>query len=271
MALCFTNPDIVDEASRNRVFNLYVVQYLTNEKNAAIWPEVKPGNNCFHFKYSFRTNKFEFVRLGSQAKLRDSYLKYECGLETFESVGHIFEVEEPAKMVFISVFNFSCRDDNWCPSLWAVPRDELLKESLKCMVGESPPTFKVNPWFSNDILKSMFRWENIVTKNIISQLDQKSAALYIESNEQSESYSKYVLPPNCVELYHSGLERALLPFDMIQLIKDEFVKDRRLIIIEVVNYMKSYFLLIHYALDDSGKVSLTFIPSPGDDSLKGGK
>src|SRR5258708_10580019 len=62
------------------------------------------------------------------------------------------------------------------------------------------------------------------------------------------------------DLYLAECNRALVPLDMQILIKKEYEKGN-LLIINVVNYLKDYFLLVRIIED-----KFTFISSPGDNS-----
>lgn len=245
--------DLLDEYDRCRVFNTYVVPALKDALN-----QLTDTKTSILFTYDFSTDIFEFKGIYDFDGLKEEYNKVDY-LDLFTSATKQLKItkKNANKKINICVFQYAPRG-SFNPSLYKFGKN-ILNNDISLKPSVIPTTSSYNRWFSNDMLKSRINWEVLNIKLFDDVGDH--LVLIIFNDIKEDMTSGYCT----LDSYVKACEDAIVPTDMIDLIKEEHGKGN-LLIINVVNYLKDYFLLVHYKIDGD-KVNYTFVSSPNDDSL----
>lgn len=248
--------DLLDEHDRCRVFNTYVIPALKDT-----FDQLTDTKTSILFTYDFSTDIFEFKGIYDFNALKEEYTTVGYGDLFTSAIKQLRITEKNAhNNINICVFQYAPQG-SFNPSLYKFGKnicEHINDIALKPEI--IPSTSSYNRWFSNEMIKSRLNWDVLPVKLFDNVGDGLLLILFndIKDERQSGTCS--------LDSYIKACENALVPTDMIDLIKVEYKKGN-LLIINVVNYLKDYFLLVHYNIDGD-KVTYTFVSSPNDDSLQ---
>lgn len=232
---------------RNRVVNNYVIPTMCKDNI---------GINCKKFsihEYHYSTdscNSIDDCDFTEAKKIIDEYDESCC----FESLLFMLDYEknkQSTKYVVVIIFD---PKENFNLSIYDFPIDYIFGESsyLKNTITETT----YNPCYSNKILKSYLSWEHLA--DIGDKLNLADHVYVYTLNEITKITNSGFVKFN---EYMTLCDRTLVPLDMQGLIKAEY-KTGNLFILNIINYLKDYFLLVR--IKDK---KITFISSPNDKSL----
>jgi hypothetical protein len=262
----FFSNDVPSILQRCRVFNLYIVPKLKNDKN--ILGGISVNQNHILFTYDFRTDKFTYDGLYSLEDVREKYLKVDdTGKSHYKNLAsQLNPVENDGDSYFyISIFHFGAKG-YFHPSLYKHPLEDvsLWNEENILIMGDSPEHSEYNQWFSNNILKSHLDWEKMKgLKDVFDNIPDGEILLYTVNNNRDEVDMYYYK----FEDYIKNCDAALVPLDMMQLFKDEYAKGNNILVMNMINYLHDYFLLVRLNKLEDGNYVFNFISSPRDTSL----
>jgi len=253
----FSN-DSISEQDRSRVFNLYIVPALNDKK---ILKNVTQEKSYILFSYRFSDDLFKYEQTLNLTELHDQFKQAdETGSDHYHSFIKQLKIKpkNPHNKVYICVFQYApC--DSFHPSMYSFDQTIVDDWNDSIMMGEPPKTSNYNVWFSNKIIKSMIKWDQM--KTITATFDQAPEGtvpvMIIKASNDNEMGFYHV----DYEKYLKECNKALVPLDMQKLIADEYRKGH-LLIIHVINYLRDYFLLVK-----TEQETFTFIRSPNDPSL----
>lgn len=249
--------DFVNVDDRCRVFNTFVIGALAD---GTIFKKITKTKNIILFVYKFSTNDFTSHGVIKLSELKKKYKSAdESGVNHFKNIDK--QVFEDKSKFHIFVFHYGI-GDGFHPSMYHFYQDDIQYWDAKVMIGKPPKISDFNLWFSNKILKSMIEWNNINWKNIFDHTKDEIPVLTYEKIKSK----KLKLYSQKLDDYIFDCQCALVPLDMQELIKTE-AKSGHLVIFNVINYLRDYFLLIQVAKEEDDTYTLTFVSSPNDTSL----
>lgn len=231
--------DIVDEISRLKVWNLYIIPILRK----VIEKMSKRGYQFAYFDYTFATDKRTRVKMVTKSALRKRFLtKSDRGQESFNNCMRNIIIDE--NTIILVVFHYS-QFYTFCPSLYKLNKDNI-DEFCKPIIYRYLYKYEKNIWFRDEVLIDMF--EQIDTKLIIFQLKekQKDQILVLERNA---ARNKLFLNNIDIEMYIEVLGLHLIHKDVIDNIKRAYSKNKNIIIFCNNNYLSCHFLLIEHTSD----------------------
>lgn len=250
--------DSISELDRCRVFNLYIVPAL---KDKTIFQNVTQEKSYILFTYQFSNDIFKYEQT---LNLTDLHKQFKQADETGNDHYHSFIKQlkitpnNRNNKLYICIFQYGPRD-GFHPSMYSFDQTIINEWDDAIMLGEPPKTSTYNAWFSNKIIRNMVNWDHM--KTITAKFDQQSEGtvpvMIIRASNDNE-----------IRFFHADFKeylkecnKALVPLDMQKLITDEYLKGH-LLIINVINYLRDYFLLVKIDQD-----TFTFISSPNDQTL----
>ncbi len=258
-----TSIDILDIESRERVLNLFVFPFLYEDKSIRSY--FTKENNCMMVEYSFMTNFFLFKYISNVERIKKEYYSKELGSQMYQN--HVVPIlRNGGDKIYICVFYFSPQG-NWNPSFYSFDRNVILCSSKTLIVGNPPATSEVNLWFNDKCLR--FDMERITRRDKIENgslfKDAKGNPIVIIRSDKT--FKTFYLGNDRVDDFYDSLKRHIVSVETMDFIKKEIENDYNTIILCVENYLKRYFLIARYVLSED-EITLEYIPSPGDDSLK---
>jgi len=241
---------------RYRVFNLRIAPVLKDTYN-----RISNNEECILFVYKYKNNELMSIIVLNLQELKDIFLEEnnEIGEDIFESSLAQIKKHNKENDIYICVFHYDPRD-NWCPSIYSFARKDILT-SDDIIMGEAPLLMKEesSDWFSDKILLSMF---NCVKNNALSEIIEKNPGKVIVLT-RDEIMDKWYSSSGTLDYYMDRWNKSLVSRERQEFIKEK-VKMNNVIIFNVINYLRSYFLLFEY----NDKYEFKMIPTPGDTSLE---
>jgi len=262
----FSN-DVPTEIQRCRVFNIYVIPTL--QENKAIFDEINKNKNHILFTYDFRKDKFDYNGVFDLKDLHNKFIEADedIGISHYKSLTQQLSARENDgdTNFYIAIFHYGAKG-YFHPSLYKYEIDDIKIWEYVEMMGEPEEHVQFNPWFSNKILKHSLDWDKMgELVNLFDSVPEDSIAVMTIDNCREKNKMYYY----DFKKYLDACNKALVPLDMQQLMKDEYEKGKNLMILNMINYLEDYFLLarVNKQPITGDKYTFTFISSPGDTSL----
>ena len=257
--------DSINELDRYRVLNLYIIPALVDKK---IFLELTEQKNIILFTYQFDNDIFNYRGIYDRKELKNQLQKanlqedddgdiQEFDNSHYEYFKKQFDLTEHSKF-YICVFHYAPRG-SFHPSLYSFQKSAIDQWHTVLTFGQPDETSTYNRWFSNQTIKEMVNWE--ILGNMQSISDHQCTVLIMDSCKDTNQFGTIDIND-----YLKACQKALVPIDMQKLIEDESKKGN-LLIINVINYLRDYFLLVNVKKNTDNKHIFTFIPSPNDHSL----
>lgn len=202
---------------------------------------ISKQTRCIVFTYRFIKDNFVVNGVCSFRRLKRELNKI-GKLEFYHNFCNKFQVfiPESKKKIYICVLNYQF--DNSCfPKIYQFGKSFKMRFDINFMMG-SPDDFTVfNEQYSNGIIKDIVNWSVLLNRIVDNlPLNNNLYVLLINVNKNRSDYSAINL-----DQYIHVLESSLIANDAIELIECEHAK-QDLIIVNVVNNLKDYFLLAHH-------------------------
>jgi hypothetical protein len=255
--------DSLSELDRARVFNRYVISMIKNEH---LFDDVTEDKSYLLFTYKFGDDEFIYNGVFDFKQLQDQFEQAdEIGENHFK-----FFIEQlkltPSNednQIYICIFHYGPRN-GFHPSIYGFEKTIIEKWDDTLMFGPPPDVSEYNPWFSNKGIKSLLNWERLGdNKAFFDDVPAQYVPVMISNQCKNEKKKHYIN----IDIFLNDCKKALVPNDMQELIKCEFEKGN-LFIVNVINYLINYFLLVRVNKNDTDKYTFTFISSPNDTSLE---
>jgi len=262
--------DTISELDRCRVFNLYVVPALNELDNRSdakkkIFADVTKDKSYILFTYKFSDDTFKYEGTLDFKELHDRFKKAdEIGDNHFKNLTKTLNIKLNNKdnKLYICVFHYGPRE-SFHPSIYSFEKTIIDQWDDSLYFSPPPEESEYNQWFSNQMIKNLIDLEKLKTmKSQFDQLPRQTVPAFIWNISKDTNGKIYYVN---IDNYIKACNKALVPTDMQKLIIDEHAKcndTQRLFIVNIINYLRDYFLLIK--IDQN---QLTLISSPNDESL----
>lgn|SRR5574338_488769 len=166
-------------------------------------------------------------------------------------------------VVIITKFNYS--EYNF--SLLIYKLEMLLETVISRKMFIYARNYEIDPTFSDRALIELVKiYEGIISDTIDRLLDESYGKILLISN----NLNKATLDTTLFEtphIYTSMLIVRMVHQYRILFFKDMYDQYRRLIIFEVIHYLKVYFILFFYEKLDNRRFKWTILRNPGDTSV----
>jgi hypothetical protein len=256
--------DTISEEDRARVFNIYVVPALdesdpVNPDKKKIFQTVTQEKSYILFTYHFSDDVFQYEDTFSLNELQNQFTSAdETGPNHYQYFIKQLNIsaDNHENKLYICIFQYGTHE-GFHPSMYSFNKTIIDEWDSSLIMDPPPEKSQYNPWFSNKIIKSMINWDQIKKMSFDEKPKDSIPVIIITTASESPMEFYYI---NC-DSYIKACNKALVPLDMQTLIKEEYQKGN-LLIVNVINYLRDYFLLVRIDQEN-----LTFIPSPNDKSL----
>ena len=276
--------DTLDEISRYRVFNIFLVPWLNRNKEELLSKiHTKQMYICF-FDFSHPNSIRAPVKVESIETMREVWQMYfkrpkimkkgdsaddedeEISEDEKEFAGKMFDSMRKQqnldnKNLFISVIHYAPRG-SFCPSIYCFS-EEYLTKNTDFFVDYLEVPYKYNCWFNDKVLFSQFSLLNL--KSVQDFYEQKKEKVpYIQWNlnidDTKEGLHFYY---NTTQDFEDDFKTTLTP-DVIQAHIRANLK-KPILVFCVMNYLAPYYLVLEW---DSSNRKFISIKTPNDPSLK---
>ena len=252
--------DILNHNDRRRVLIYYGFPAL---RDGHIFSQVRKDKRCVVFKYDFASDIFEIKGVMTLNELRNEFVKLEEE-PLFEILTKTAGItyKNIKKSLCLCMLNYA-PGGTFNPSILKYDKDVIgnLFKLMHDTMLEPDEKSIYNEQFNNKMIKELIDCQRFLAP-VIGNLGNNT---FILSIDYPTGDSTDIIMTD-IEVYIDNLRKQLIASDMITLIRNEH-KKCKLIIIELVNCMRSYFLLAHYEKTLSDEYIFTYIPSPNDNSL----
>lgn len=252
--------DSVNDVDRCRVFNTCIIPAL---RDGRIFDYVLGNRTCVLFKYDFSTDAFEFKGIFNFKGLKHQFKKYDKK-PMFKTLIKQLKITKKniGDHLYICMFNYS-PTGVFCPSLYKFTKETMINFNIDMRPSKELTTTAHNDQFTNKVLKQMIEWDELAYNTDVLDNITNNDLILIIFNKNNNSHKRGTCD---IHSYMKSCHHLVIATDMLKLIELEHKKGN-LIIITVMNYLYSYFLLVHYIKIAPYKYGFLFISSPNDNSL----
>ena len=254
--------DILSESDRYRVFNLFVVPYLSNKK---IFKKVTKDNSYILFNFCFDRELFKFDGVHDLETIHDLFKKADA-----TGSDHYVRIEKQLGLnsenindkLYVCVFHYAPRHD-FNPSVYSFEKSIMSEWNDSVQYDTEVGKSVYNEFFSNRAIKEMIDWK-ILKKNISFFLDVPPLQIPIMMVNlcKEEEYMCHI----DTNKFFMLCGKALVPTDMQKLVESEHNR-KNCFLVQVINYLQYYFLIVRMNKNSNDTYEFEFVSSPNDHSL----
>ena len=228
--------EIVDDISRMRIWNLYVIPRLRK-----IIDKMMENNRTYAYvDYEFASDKMNKFKMVSKSALRKRFInRSERGEESYENCMKDIIMEK--NTIILVIFYYS-KLFTFCPTIFKINRKNIDKYLIPIKLTYEQP-YQKNIWFRDEVLIDMYK-----------QIDNKLVSSALEKIEEEEilvierNYAKNNIFFKGVNLdeYIEYLKLLLVHQDVIKKIEKIKRGKAKILIFCINNYYVLYFVLVRY-------------------------